>query len=93
MLEPAPRPSCKGPAIPETKAGDFSGLLAQEGKEESSWLATEWEKPDQPFSLKALSPFLQSLQAGMEMTYPKTALNHLLLTHATWSLAIMSTNA
>ena len=80
LLEPASRPSCKGPAIPETKAEDFSGHLAQEGREECSWLATEWEKPDQPFSLKPLSPFLQSLKAGMEMTYPKTVLNHLPLT-------------
>lgn len=57
LLEPAPRPSCKGPTIPETKA-DFSGHLAQEGREESSWLATEWDKLDQPFSLKPLSAFL-----------------------------------
>lgn len=78
-MEPAPRPSCKGPTIPETKA-DFSGHLAQEGREERSWLATEWDKLDQPFSLKPLSAFLQSLKAGMEMTYPETVPNHLPLT-------------
>lgn len=79
-LQPSPRPSCKGLPVLETKVEDFSGYLAQEGREGSIQLAAEWEKPDQTFSLKPLSPFLQSLKAGMEMTHPEGTLDHLPLT-------------